>query len=85
MNGIVIAEKESEVKIFPNPFSTSITLTGIESSADVLMYNVLGAQVGSWRIINSTSTLQVNNIPAGVFFLHIKTESGTLIEKIIKE
>ncbi len=77
--------KEAVVSVFPNPFSASITLTGIESSADVLMYNVLGATLGSWKIINSATTLQMDNIPAGVYFLHIKTESGTLIKKIIKE
>lgn len=79
------ANKVSVVSVFPNPFSASITLTGIENSADVVMYNVLGAQVGSWRIINSATTLQMDNIPAGVYFLHIKTDSGILIEKIIKE
>lgn len=79
------ASQVSVVSVFPNPFSASITLTGIENSADVVMYNVIGAQVGSWRIINSATTLQMENIPAGVYFLHIKTGSGTLIEKIIKE
>ncbi|MES2395469.1 MAG: T9SS type A sorting domain-containing protein [Bacteroidota bacterium] len=79
------ASKISVVSVFPNPFSASITLTGIENSADVLMYNVIGAQVGSWRIVNSAATLQMENVPAGVYFLHIKTNSGTLIEKIIKE
>ncbi|MES2140781.1 MAG: T9SS type A sorting domain-containing protein [Bacteroidota bacterium] len=77
--------KEALVSVFPNPFITSITLSGIENSADVVMYNVLGAQVGSWRIINAATTLQTDNIPAGVYFLHIKTGSGTLIKKIIKE
>lgn len=79
------ASKISVVSVFPNPFSASITLTGIENSADVLMYNVIGAQVGSWRIVNSAATLQMDNIPAGVYFLHVKTDGGTLIEKIIKE
>jgi len=79
------ASQLSVVSVFPNPFSTSITLTGIENSADVVMYNVIGAQVGSWRIVNSAATLQMENVPSGVYFLHIKTDSGTLIEKIVKE
>ena len=77
--------KVSVVSVFPNPFSSSITLSGIENSADVLMYNILGEKLGSWRIINSATALQMDNIPAGVYFLHVKTDSGTLIEKIIKE
>lgn len=79
------ASQLSVVSVFPNPFSASITLTGIENSADVVMYNVIGAQVGSWRIVNSAATLQMENVPSGVYFLHIKTDSGTLIEKIVKE
>lgn len=77
--------KESTVTVFPNPFSASITLTGIENSADIVMYNMLGAQIGYWKIINPTTTLKMDNIPAGVYFLHLKTEKGFLIKKIIKE
>ncbi|MCE9540279.1 MAG: T9SS type A sorting domain-containing protein, partial [Bacteroidetes bacterium] len=77
--------KEAVVSVFPNPFNASITLTGIENSADIVMYNVLGAQVGFWKTINTVATLQMENIPTGVYFLHIKSGSGILIKKIIKE
>lgn len=80
-----VENKEAVISVFPNPFNASIILTGIENSADVVMYNVIGAQVGSWRIINSATTLQMDKVPAGVYFLHIKTDNEILIEKIIKE
>ena len=83
--GIDETVNKGAVTVFPNPFSTSLTLIGIESSADVLMYNVLGAQVGSWSIVNSTTLLEMSNIPSGVYYLQIKTESETSIKKIIKE
>ncbi len=80
-----LVSSEAGLKIFPNPFTTSLTLTGFVSPSDLLMYNILGEQVGSWEIINTSTTLETGNLPSGVYLLQIKTEHGAVTKKIVKE
>lgn len=80
-----IASNISAITLFPNPFNASITLAGIKGSADLLLYNLLGAEVGSWKINNENTTLETGNLPSGIYLLQIKTEEGILVKKIIKE
>ena len=80
-----ISNQVSEINIFPNPFSTSVTLSGFGHPAELLMFNTLGELVGSWNINNPSATLETGNLPSGIYLLQIKTDNGILTKKIIKE
>ena len=77
--------KESGIVLFPNPFKTSINLMNVKGSADLLLFNLLGEELGSWKIKNENNTLETGNLPSGIYLLQIKTENGVLIKKLIKE
>ena len=74
-----------QLTIFPNPFSTTVTLTGIKGDAELILYNSLGAEVAAWKTASTTTTLETDSLPAGIYLLQIKTAEGTVIKKIIKE
>lgn len=80
-----ITKEVSSVSIYPNPFSNSLTLSGLESVTDVSMFNVLGARVGSWKITDYSTTLEMHHLPCGVYMLQVKTSGGMLIKRFIKE
>jgi hypothetical protein len=78
------------VTIYPNPFSTSINITINDASQfnyrEFKLYNVLGKEVMNSTITEQVTTLEMNNLPSGVYFYKVignnKTiQSGKLISQ----
>ena len=72
-----------EVNIFPNPATNQITiqseLTQIQS---VSVYNAVGALVQRSAVQSLSVQLNLNQ-PQGLFLVHIETEKGTVVKKLI--
>jgi hypothetical protein len=49
----------------------------------VSLYDTLGRKVMESN--ESTESIDVSNLTAGIYFIHIATASGTVTKKIIKE
>jgi len=71
------------VSIFPNPSEGVITVTNDNGvSNTIVVRDVLGKQVLS-KESNSETTLDLSNNGAGVFFVSVTNEAGTLVEKVV--
>jgi hydrogenase maturation factor len=67
--------------IYPNPGSESISVSVRGAQVDsVAVYSA----AGSVMIANSSPTLSVSNLPAGVYFVHAHTAKGTAVLKLVK-
>lgn len=75
----------SEPMVFPNPFSGSITLSGLKGTTEVKLYNMLGDVVRSITISTSTFDLRTPELPAGVYFIQLQSEAGIFVKKLIKK
>ncbi|WP_438962433.1 T9SS type A sorting domain-containing protein [Nonlabens sp.] len=71
----------NELKLYPNPTSDMIQITGLNEAVNFSVYNVLGAQVIEGTISQNES-IDVENFTDGVYFL--KLENGKTY-KFIKE
>ncbi len=72
-------------KIFPNPTSNLLTIqnqNGLNIDS-VSLYDTLGRKVMESN--EATESMDVSNLTAGVYFIHITTDSGMVIKKVIKE
>ena len=82
-----ISDQNTDVTIYPNPFSNNITIntkTSLEKST-IKIYSMMGQLV---KEINNVSgyniVLQRDNLESGVYFITLSQENGMLIsEKII--
>ncbi|MBI4932046.1 MAG: T9SS type A sorting domain-containing protein [Bacteroidetes bacterium] len=88
-----IAEPIS-VSVFPNPSSGVFTVSGLQSAVYGLeIYNVFGELVfqttvnpvgnNSNGVNRKQETVNLSSQPNGIYFLHIKTEQGSAVKKII--
>lgn len=81
---IVVAYEN--VDVFPNPFSTYITVMANEENQNkVEIFNVLGEKVYSVQITNTNTEIDLSNVPSGVYFMEITGEETSVTKKIIKE
>ncbi|MCX6350961.1 MAG: ice-binding family protein [Bacteroidetes bacterium] len=69
------------VKIFPNPFTTSINFIltdAAQNNCTLRIYNVLGSEVMSTTVTKNLSTIETSNLPAGVYIYKIISNNKTL-------
>jgi hypothetical protein len=70
-----------EIKIFPNPASEYIFISGIETPTRILIYTLSGQKVLQQEL--STDGKISLNLPAGIYFINMKSEEKTETKKII--
>lgn len=70
-----------EIKIFPNPASEYIFISGIETPTRILIYTLSGQKVLQQEL--STDGKISLNLPAGIYFVDMKSEEKTETKKII--
>lgn len=74
----------NENKVYPNPATDELTISGNNiRSCEIL--NQTGQQVLTLNGIDGKQTVNINHLPAGVYFIKITTDQGSTIQKLIKE
>lgn len=74
--------------MYPNPASNVVNITNSENIAvqQVTIYDISGKQLKTQNFDSSQEIqLNVENLASGTYMLHIKSESGTAVKKLIKK
>jgi len=80
---IVNAEKEVDLEVYPNPFTSVITIKG-ENLKSYELYDISGKLVNKGTL--NEKTIHLNNLLKGEYILKISTNNNmTVIKKIIKK
>ena len=78
--------KVNNLRVSPNPFSSQLTVESAKVIKNVEIYNMVGLKVNSFTINSKKSTLNVGNIPAGVYILKsLDAEGNVETQKLIKK
>jgi hypothetical protein len=71
---------EQDVKVYPNPASSTIHIDGIDNGSSIAVYDITGRQVMHEAFHNELSVSHLSN---GLYLLNITTAEGTVITKKI--
>ena len=77
-------ETSAEVALSPNPARESISFFAVGATAYVVR-TVLGQAVQSGTTAAGSTTLAVAGLPAGVYFLELRTDAGRVVRRFTKE
>lgn len=72
--------------VYPNPTSDNITLNVSGDATHAILYNVMGMQVANQTVTVGANTVNMSQLPAGVYFLRIfngKETTGTI--KVVRQ
>lgn len=78
----------SKFNIYPNPVTNMLTVTNSENIIikELTVYDVNGKIIKEQKSsFEKEITLNVENLSAGTYLLHIKTESGYTVKSFIKK
>ena len=76
----------SELKIYPNPVKSNLTVS-LKNNDEIIsyqIYDVMGKNVMSNAKMEN-NTIQVSALTNGIYFIKIKTTTGEMVSKFIKE
>lgn len=77
--------QQQEIKIFPNPASgNEITITS-NKDITVQIYDILGKKVKQLNITPSQKKLNIASLKKGIYLLRLKSDSGTITKKLIRQ
>jgi hypothetical protein len=76
----------ARIKIYPNPVAGTLVIRGLTNDSQVEIYTILGEKVHSVNCRNTTCEIDVSAQPAGIYFLKIVDQNGSIVvKKIVKE
>jgi len=71
--------------LFPNPSTDRLTVLAATSIITIDIYDILGRRLSQQSPIEAQQrTMDVSNLPAGLFFVRAKTTNGFLFAKFVK-
>lgn len=73
----------NSISIYPNPSNDVVRVISINKIGKINMVDCLGQIVYTEKTNSYTSTINVSNLPEGIYFAQIETEKGFTTEKII--
>ena len=80
--GIDDVNMESIV-LFPNPASTSVTISGLKNGNVVTVVDMNGREVYKLSTANYQLTIDVSQLSQGAYFVRITSDQGSVIRKLI--
>jgi PKD repeat protein len=76
---------EMGFKVFPNPVQSHIKLSG-SSDAKYTLYNTIGVVLATGRVkAGEETSIQLNDLPSGIYILNMQNGARTKSIRIIKE
>ncbi len=73
----------NNVALYPNPATTNVTITGIEGQATVTIVDLNGREVKKAAIDNEHTTISLDGMAQGAYFVRIVGEQTNAIRKLI--
>ena len=78
--------KEESLKIYPNPSDNYFTIQTTETPRQIILYNSQGIQLIDYSKIESNLTkIDLSGEASGIYFLKVKTEEKSFVEKVVVE
>jgi hypothetical protein len=76
-----------DFSIFPNPSQNELHILNLKNakSVDISLYNIQGELVVNRTLSEIETTLNTTTLASGIYFLKVKTEEKSFVEKVVVE
>ena len=75
--------KESLFTLYPNPTKGALTIEGVTGYLQIFIHDLVGTEVMTYLLTSSKKTIDVSNIPSGMYVVTLQGEDKTWTEVLI--
>lgn len=80
----VVGNYENRFKIHPNPATTTISIEGgLNDNAQVSIIDLTGRCVKEVEISGAVSTINIEDVESGIYFISVKQNDNNFVEKLV--
>lgn len=80
----VVGNYENRFEIHPNPATTTISIEGaLNDNAQVSIIDLTGRCVKEIEVSDAVSTINIEDIESGVYFISVKQNDNNFVEKLV--
>lgn len=84
--GVNNLNTDAYFKLFPNPATTSLTLTNLPTDATIQLIDQTGRIVTTENATTQTQSIATNTLHSGIYFVHVTGKNGeTSTQKLVIE
>lgn len=76
-------EELSNITVYPNPATETISVNGLTADAQLTLVDAQGKTVASKAVEAGFASMDIDALTAGVYFLHIASNDQTTVERVI--
>jgi PKD repeat protein len=80
-----LTKNTTAISIFPNPTNGLVQIQSPISIQSILVFDITGKQLLQQEPNTQTDEININNLPQGLYQIHVQTEMGVLVKKLVKE
>ena len=77
--------EEAKIAMYPNPVSSSLSISSVENLDAISIYNVIGQEVMNLKINDTNAVINVSNFQNGIYIVKAFSEGKVSTSKFIKE
>lgn len=83
--GIQELSSDPSLKVYPNPFTNEFSISGLESSSEIKVYNALGSLILNKTTNEETEKVNLGLQPQGIYIVRVFSKGKYSTLKMIKE
>lgn len=81
-NSIGVNSVSESVLLYPNPATKSFQLANLKNNAEIKVYNLEGKCIHQFKTFDSYTSINVSDLPKGLYLVQIHTKNDTQIKKL---
>ncbi|MBK9317438.1 MAG: T9SS type A sorting domain-containing protein [Bacteroidetes bacterium] len=75
---------ENEIFVYPNPAQDAVTISSNKEMISIQIYNALGEKILDIPSFQKSHSLDLSEIPAGVYMIEARNKEYLATKKLIK-
>jgi hypothetical protein len=78
-------ESSADLQLFPNPAGETVQVQteGVHFGTDLILFNSLGQQVLSEKVLSSSNRLDLSGMEKGWYIVQVETDKGVIRKKLL--
>lgn len=76
---------EPNLHAYPNPAKNTIKVSSLSAGATLAVTGMTGKAMGLYTATGAEYTINIQNLPAGIYFIHVQQGGKTTTLKVVKE
>jgi len=75
----------NEMSVVPNPFSETLSVSGVEEGSDIRVYQLNGSLIGTFTMQHAVMNIPTESWSKGPYFLEIEHAKSRIVKLVVKQ